>query len=248
MADIQQTSNKIITQDTLAQTDWRNQWLEIDTDPNDFATGKASLLLSTVPFIPEGDNFTDIPMYLIGLTQSFAWTEGLVGAMVPELGSSRKTNTVGTAMGSGTISRLMIHGNSLAANLFRPTLQFMASTESLSGLASKILSPSANTEWIKGLLAQDIDLWGSDLTANVDKVVSTGGLNSLMYKIPFGMVQIIRDPRQRTLEINFFEQCAMRGIQSGVSAGQFQMVQAVNFEFERVRPLSAFGPFNVSGD
>lgn len=245
MADV---SKKIINAETLAQTDWRNQWMEVETSANDFATGESSLLLATVPFLPEGDNFTDIPLYPIGLAQNFSWTEGLIGAMVPELGSSRKSNTVGTAMGSGAVSKLLIHGNSLASCLFRPALQFMQSTESLGTLYNKILSPSVNNEWIKGLLTQDIDIWSAELTDHIDKVITGGGLNSLMYKIPFGLVEIIRDPRQRTVAIHFFEQCALRGTQGGMSAGQFQLIQSVNFEFERMRTLASFGPFNVSGD
>ena len=69
-----------------------------------------------------------------------------------------------------------------------------------------------------------------------------------MYKIPFGLVEVVRDPRQRSVAINFFEQCALRGTQGGMSAGQFQLIQSVSFEFERIRALSSFGPFNVSGD
>lgn len=247
MADAK-TSKSIITSETLATTDWRNQWIETDTSANDFATGEGTLLISTVPFLPAGDNFSDVPMYPVGLTQQFSFTEGLIGAMVPELGSARKTNTVGTAMGSGTISRLLIHGNSLASCLLRPSLQFMASTSTLSTLADKILSPSTNTEWIKGLLTSATNLWDAELTEYIDKVVAAGGQNSLLYKIPFGLVEVIRDPKQRVVGINYFEQCGFRGMQGGVSAGQFQMIESMNFEFERVRAVAGFGPFSVSSD
>lgn len=246
MADA--TSNKVITAETLDTTDWRNQWIERETSANDFATGESTLLISTVPFLPGGDNFIDIPLYPLGLTQNFSYTEGIIGAMVPELGSSRKTNTAGSAMGSGTISKLLIHGNSLAASLFRPTFQFFATTETLSNLAYKVMSPSIDTEWIKGLLTSDIDIWSAELTEYIDRVVSGGGQNSLLYKMPFGLVEIVRDPKQRVININYFEQCGVRGTQGGVSQGQFQMIEAFNFEFERMRALSSFGPFNVSGD
>jgi hypothetical protein len=243
-----QPSNRIVSSEQLSKADWRNQFLEVATSADDFASGECSLVLATVPFLPAGDNFVDIPLYPVGLAQSFAYNEGLAGQMVPEIGSSRKINTAGTAMGSGSISKLIIHGNSLVGSLYRPAIAFINSTETLSVLSSKLVGGGGQAAWIKGLMAQDVDLFSSELTDYVDRVIAQGGLNSILYKIPFGLVEVKRDPRQRVLAINFLEQCGLRGTQSGLNAGQFQMIDQLSFEFERVRPLLAAGPFSLSND
>lgn len=242
-----QPSNRIVSADQMGSADYRNQFMEVATSASDFGTGDTSLVLSTVPFLPPGFNFTDLPLYPIGLAQSFAYNEGINGQMVPEIGSGRKTNTSGSTMGSGNISKLVIHGNSLTASLYRPTLAFISSTTSLSALASK-LTGSDSTGWVSGLAVQDIDLFSAGVSDYVDRVVASGGMSSLLYKIPFGMVEIKRDARQRVLAINFLEQCGIRGNQSGLNAGQFQLVDSLSFEFERVRPLLSVGPFSLSSD
>ena len=38
------------------------------------------------------------------------------------------------------------------------------------------------------------------------------------------------------------------GNQSGMSQGQFQMIDSMSFNFERVRALKAVGPFALSDD
>lgn len=243
-----QPSNRIVNTDQLSRADWRNQFLEVATSADDFATAESSLILSTVPFLPAGDNFVDIPLYPVGLAQNFGYNEGLNGQMVPEIGSSRKINTAGTAMGSGSISKLIVHGNSLVASLYRPALAFVASTTTLSKLKDKLIGGGGAPQWVKGMVAQDIDLFSADLTDYVDRVVAQGGLNGLLFKVPFGLVEIRRDPRQRVVAINFLEQCGIRGSQAGLNAGQFQMVDQLSFEFERVRPLMAAGPFTLSDD
>ena len=73
-------------------------------------------------------------------------------------------------------------------------------------------------------------------------------MNSLLYKIPFGLIEVKRDPRQRVTAINFLEQCMLLGNQSGMSQGQFQMIDSMSFNFERVRALKAVGPFALSDD
>lgn len=245
-----QPSNRIVNTEQLDKADWRNQFVEVATSADDFASGETSLVLSTVPFLPNGSTFTDIPLYPVGLAQSFAYNEGLVGQMVPEIGSARKINTAGTAMGSGSISKLIVHGSSLAASIYRPTLAFVNSTTTLSALSSKLIGvgSSASSSWINGLLTQSVDLFSADLTEYVDTVVAQGGLNGLLYKVPFGLIEVRRDPRQRCVAINFLEQCAMRGSQAGLNAGQFQLVDQISFEFERVRPLLGVGPFSLSSD
>lgn len=243
-----QPSNRIVTTEQLNKADWRNQFLEVATCADDFASGETSLILATVPFLPAGDNFVDIPLYPVGLAQSFGYNEGLVGQMVPEIGSARKINTAGTSMGSGSISKLVVHGNSLVGSLYRPVLAFINSTETLSRLNDKLIGGGGEAEWIKGMVAQDVDLFSADLTDYVDRVVAQGGLNGLLFKIPFGLIEVRRDPRQRVVALNFLEQCAIRGSQAGLNAGQFQLVDQLSFEFERVRPLLAAGPFSLSSD
>lgn len=241
-----QPSNRIVTEDMLNQADYRDQFMEMVTSPDDYASADTSLVLSTVPFLPVGLNFTDIPLYPVGLAQNFSYNEGLNGQMLPEIGSSRKINTSGSAMGSGAISKLLVHGNSLASSLYRPSLAFVMSTTSLSDIADKV--NGANNAWITGLLSPEIDLFSADLTSYIDNVVAQGGMNAILFKIPFGLIEIKRDMRQRVVSINFLEQCAYRGTQSGLSAGQFQIVDQVSFEFERVRPLQSIGPFSISTD
>lgn len=243
-----QPSNRVINAEQLSKADWRNQFLEVATSPDDYASGETSLILATVPFLPPGDNFVDVPLYPVGLAQSFSYNEGINGQMVPEIGSTRKVNTAGTAMGSGTISKLIVHGNSLVASLYRPVLAFINSTETLSKLKSKLVGGGGSAEWIKGLVVQDVDLFSAELTDYVDRVIAQGGMNSILMKIPFGLVEVRRDPRQRVVAINFLEQCGMRGTQGGLNAGQFQMVDQFSFEFERVRALLAVGPFSLSSD
>lgn len=243
-----QPSNKIVTAELLDQADYRDQFVEVATSPDDYASGESSLVLSTVPFLPAGRNFTDVPLYPVGLAQSFSYNEGLAGQMVPEIGSSRKISTSGTAMGSGAISKLTIHGNSLAASLYRPTLAFIQSTASLSALQQRLMGPDIDNNWLSGLMTQNVDLYSSELTEYVDSVVAQGGLNSLLFKVPFGLVEVKRDMRQRVVAINFLEQCSIRGTQSGLNAGQFQLIEQLSFEFERIRPMQAIGPFSLSND
>lgn len=241
-----QPTNKILNSKDLEATDYRKQFVEACTDATDFASADSSLLLATIPFLPVGDSFTDYPLYPIGIAQQFSYNEGLQGNFVPEIGSSRKSAASGTSMGSGSITRLAIHGNSLVASLYRPTLLWIASSPSLSTIQDKI--SGADKEWIQGLNTQNIDLFSSDIDDYVDRVIASGGMNSLIYKIPFGMIEIRRDPRQRVTAINFLEQCQLLGNQSGLSAGQFQIIEAMSFNFERVRPLKAIGPFALSKD
>ena len=243
-----QPSNRVVTAEQLSKADYRNQFAEMATSPDDFGSGDTSLILATVPFLPPGDNFVDIPLYPIGLAQNFAYNEGLVGQMVPEIGSARKTNTAGSGMGSGTISKLIVHGNSLVASIYRPVLAFINSTETLSKLTKKMAGADGDANWIKGMVLQDVDLFSAELTDYVDRVVAQGGMNSVLFKVPFGLMEIRRDNRQRVIAINFLEQCGMRGTQAGLNAGQFQLVDSLSFEFERVRPLLAAGPFSLSDD
>lgn len=241
-----QPSHKILNENNLAKGDYRDKFTEVVTSPNDFATGDSSLILSTVPFLPEGDTFVDTPIYPIGLTQNFNWSEGINGNFVPEIGSTRKINTAGTASGSGSISKLIFHGNSLLASLFRPTFFFMSAVPELKAIRDKILTSSSNQDWIKALAVQEFDLFGAELGDAVDRVVAPGGLNSLLYKLAFGIIELKRDPKQRVLAINYFEQCAIRGNQGGVGAGQFQQSDSISFDFERMRPLTTIGPFSLS--
>lgn len=242
-----QPSSRIVNTEQLEKADWRNQFVEVATSADDFASGDTSLILATVPFLPQGDNFVDIPLYPVGLAQSFAYNEGLIGQMVPELGSARKINTAGSSMGSGNISKLIVHGNSLVASLYRPVLAFINSCDTLSKITDK-LTGGERAEWIKGMVVQDVDLFSAELTDYVDRVVAQGGMNSVLFKIPFGLVEVRRDPRQRVVALNFLEQCGLRGTQAGLNAGQFQMIDQLSFEFERVRPLLAVGPFSLSND
>lgn len=243
-----QPSSRIITSDMLDQTDYRNQFIEVATRPDDFASADASILLSTVPFLPAGRNFTDIPLYPVGIAQNFSFNEGTSGQMIPEIGSARKISVNGSAMGSGSITRLLIHGNSLVACLYRPALAFVLSTTTLSEIKDRLMGEDS-VDWITGLnMDANIDLFSAEMTQYVDNVIAQGGMNSILYKIPFGLIEIKRDMRQRCVAINFLEQCSLRGSQSGESAGQSQLIEQLSFEFERVRPLTAVGPFSLSED
>lgn len=242
-----QILSKILNQVELANSDYRKKFVETSTSPNDFVTGDASLILSTTPFLPPGDSFVDLPMYPIGLTQQFSANEGIMGQFVPEIGSARKINTAGTASGSGSISRLEIHGTSLAAALFRPTFYFFSTIPELSGtFGNKLFASSSDAEWIKSLCTNGTDLYSADLSSAMDKVIAGGGMNGLLYKLPFGLLEVKRDARQRVCKINYYEQCAIRGQSDGMSAGQFQLQDNFSFEFERKRPLTTAGIFTLS--
>lgn len=241
-----QPTNNILTPNELDGSDYRKQFVEIASDATDFSTADSSLLLSTVPFIEIGSSFDDLPLYTIGIAQQFSYNEGLPGQFVGELGSSRKIGVSGTSSGSGMISRLSIHGNSLAAVLYRPTLLWIKATDTLQDILDRIAGE--DKQWIQGLNAQSVDMWDIDLDNEIDHVISAGGMNSLLFKIPFGLIEIKRDPRQRVTAINYLEQCLLLGNQSGLSAGQFQIIDSVSFNYERVRPLKAIGPFSLSAD
>lgn len=242
-----QPSNRVLTPEVLAKGDYRNNFIEVATEPNDFASADVSLLLSTVPFLPAGDHFVDIPLYPIGLTQNFNWNEGVTGRMVPEVGSARKVSTVGTAMGNGSISKLIVHGASLINSLYRPTVAFIKSAQTLDADSSKLFS-GGKTDWIKGLAVAGVDLYDAELGEYLDRVISSGGMNSILYKIPFGLIEVQRDPKQRVVAINYFEQCSIRGNNGGLSAGQPQLLSSISFEFERHRTLLAAGPFGLSSE
>jgi hypothetical protein len=241
-----QILNNILSPEQLDGSDYRKQFVEMNTDATDFVTADSSLLLSTVPFLPVGDSFTDIPLYPVGIAQQFSYNEGLAGQFIGEVGSSRKIGASGTAMGSGMISRLAVHGNSLVAALYRPTLIWIKSTDSLSDITDRIAG--TDKQWIQGLNAQSMDVFDADLDDYVDRVISAGGMNSLLFKIPFGLIEIKRDPRQRVTSINFLEQCVLLGNQNGLSAGQFQVIDSMSLNFERQRPLKGIGPFTLSDD
>lgn len=241
-----QPTNNILKSDQLSGTDYRQQFVEAVSDATDFTTADSSLLLSTVPFLQVGDSFSDVPLFPVGFAQQFSYNEGLSGQFIAEIGSSRKTGASGTAMGSGMISRLSIHGNSLAAALYRPTIAWILATDSLPDIIDRIAGDAK--EWIQGLNAQSINIFDLDTSDRLDRVISSGGMNSLLYKIPFGLIEIKRDPRQRVTAINFLEQCMLLGNQSGMSQGQFQMIDSMSFNFERVRALKAVGPFALSDD
>lgn len=242
-----QPSSKILTVDMLDHSDFRQQFVEVATHADDFATAETSLILATVPFLAAGDSFADVPLYPVGLTQSFTYNESLLGQFTPELGSYRKIGISGSSMGSGTISRLTLHGNSLAASLYRPALIFLGQCESLKDITDRIAGTSSK-QWIQALSSQDIDLFSANTDEYMDRVIAKGGLNGIMYKIPFGLIEVQRDPRQRVTAINFFEQCMFKGTQGGLSAGQFQLIEGMSFEYERLRPLKAVGPFSLSSD
>lgn len=243
-----QPSNRVVSTQQIARTDYRKHFVEASTHPFDYGTADSTLILSTVPFLPPGYNHNEVECYPVGLTQNFSWNEGLSGQFVPEIGSARKVNAAGSAIGSGTIAKLVIHGPSLAASLYRPTFAFLKSFQTTNQLEERsvhdaVVSSSASLDWIGGLVS--IAGETSNLN-NIDKVIASGGMNALLYKIPFGLVEITRDAEQRVLSINYFEQCALRGSQGGVSAGQFQLIDSMSFEFERVRPLLSIAGFSVS--
>ena len=60
-------------------------------------------------------------------------------------------------------------------------------------------------EWIQGLNGQTINIFSMDVDNYMDKVIAAGGLN-LLYKIPFGLVEINAIPRQRVVA-DYLEQC-----------------------------------------
>ena len=62
-----QPTNNILTPEQLDGTDYRKQYVEIMSDATDFATADTSLVLATVPFLPVGDSFVDIPLYPVGI-------------------------------------------------------------------------------------------------------------------------------------------------------------------------------------
>lgn len=242
-----QKSSVLMTAEYMDRTDWRTKFVEVNTSPDDFASADCSLILATIPFLPAGDHFVDIPLSLVGLTQNFGWSEGASGQMVPEVGSDRKINVTGTSMGSGSIARLHLHGNSLLTALYRPTLQWLKESKTLHDINTRTIAPIAAPGWINALLSSNVDIYSSnDLSEYLDKVVATGGMGSPLFKMPFGLIDVKRDARQRVLSINFLEQCSLRGNQSGLSAGQFQLQESISFEFERVRPLMSAGPFSLS--
>lgn len=241
-----QPTGRVLTPEQMEATDYRNQFVENVTDATDFATADSSLVISTIPFLPAGDSFDDVPLYPVGICQSFSYNEGLQGQFIPEIGSSRKIGGSGSTMGSGQIQRLSLHGNSLLASLYRPTVAWIKASKTLSKLLDKFSGENAN--WISGVKAQDISLFDESLDNYVQRVIAAGGLNSPLFKVPFGLLEIRRDPRQRVTAINYLEQCSLRGDQAGLSAGQFQIAEAVNFEYERKRPLKGIGPFVVSSD
>lgn len=241
-----QPVNNVLSPADLDATDYRKQFGEVATSSADFVTADSTLILSTVPFLPIGTSFTDIPLYPVGIVQQISYNEGNPSQFVGELGSSRKVATAGTSVGSGMISRLALHGNALVAALYRPTLIWIQSTDSLTEILDRISGD--DKQWLSGFVSQDLDLFGAETGDFVDRVVSAGGLSSLLYKIPFGLVEIKRDPRQRVTAINFLEQCIIQGDQAGLSAGQFQVMDSISFGYERKRALKAIGPFGVSGD
>lgn len=241
-----QPTDKILTPNQLDGSDYRKQFIEVASDATDFVTADTSLILSTVPFLRPGDSFVDIPLYPVGITQQFSYNEGLPGQFIGEIGSSRKVGASGSASGSGMISRLAVHGNSLVAALYRPTLLWLSATESLEDVKDKIMG--TDKEWIQGLNAQALDLFSADVTDHVDRVVAAGGMNSALFKIPFGLVEIRRDARQRVTQINYLEQCMLLGDQGGLSAGQFQVMDSMSFNYERKRPMKCVGPFSLSDD
>lgn len=241
-----QPTNNILSPAQLDGADYRKQYVEMMTDATDFATADTSLILATVPFLPMGDSFVDIPLYPVGITQNFSYNEGLPGQFIAETGSSRRIGVSGTASGSGQISRLVVHGNSLTAALYRPALIWMQSCKNLADYLDRIAGD--DKEWIQGLNGQTINMFDMDVDNFMDRVVSSGGLNSVLYKLPFGLVEIKRDPRQRVVEINYLEQCMILGDQAGMSAGQFQLMDSMSFQYERKRPLKAIGPFSLSDD
>lgn len=245
-----QPSNRIVSSNQIARTDYRKHFVEASTHPFDYATADSTLVLATVPFLPPGYNHNEVDVYPVGLTQNFSWNEGIAGTFVSEIGSSRKVNTAGSSIGSGTIAKMVIHGPSLATALYRPTFTFLKSFSSLSSLNEKsahdsVISSSESMRWIAGLVSNAGDI---ENLANIDSVIASGGMNSLMYKIPFGLISVTRDAKGRVLGINFFEQCSLRGTQGGVSAGQFQLVDSMSFEFERVRPLLSVAGFTLSDE
>lgn len=241
-----QPTNYILSPEQLDATDYRKQFVEVGTHATDFVTGDTTLILSTVPFYPVGDSFSKMPLYAVGIAQQFSYNEGLPAQPVPEVGSSRRIIASGTASGNGMISRLAFHGNSLVAALYRPVLAFIQSTDSLNDIADRIVG--TDKQWIQALNAQNLDLYSADMDAYVDRVIAAGGMNALLYKVPFGLVIVKRDPRQRATSINFLEQCILAGNQDGLSSGQFQVVDSFSFQFERMRPLKAIGPFSLSDD
>ena len=243
-----QPVSKILNADEMSHADYRKKFVGSTTHPNDFVSADQSLVLSTVPFLPAGDAFVDIPLFPIGLCQQFSVSEGLNGQFIPEVGSTRKVNAAGTAAGSGNITRLEYFGNSLSAVLYRPTFYFMAAVPELADLSSKIFASTNSNDWLKSICSPDLDLYSLDLSAAMDRVIGDGGLNGLLYKLPFGLIEVKMDARQRVTKINFYEQCALRGQSGGMSAAQFQIADNLSFEFERKRPLLTAGIFSLSTD
>jgi hypothetical protein len=241
-------SSKVITSSNIAQHDYRDKFLETVTHPNDFATADASLIFSTFPFLPAGTAFADIPLSLLGLTQNFNWNEGATTQYVPSVGTYRTLGVSGKAQGSGMISKLTLHGNSLVTALYRPTFAFMQAVTEFDNAADKIFSVDSDTDWIKGLLSADLDIYAAELDDLTNNVIATGGLDSLLYSIPFGLVAVKNDARNKTVAIDYFEQCLVMGVQDGMTAAQFQLSDSVSFGFERRRGLTVLGSFTLNGD
>ena len=233
-------------EDNLNSHDFRDKHIETISHPNDFTTADATLLFSTYPFLPPGDSFNDIPLHLIGYVQQFGWNEGVPGVMLGELGSDRRSNTAGSSTGQASITRIQTHGNSLAAALYRPSFYYYMAHPSLDGIRRRLFTGGGEPEWLKGLASDGVNMYTADLSDHLEKVIAMGSTNSLLYKLPFGIIAVRQDPKQRVTGITFFEQCALRSIQNSFSAGQFQIYDNVSMEYERSRPMLSVGDFMLS--
>ena len=241
-----QPINMITTSKNMHKSDHRNNYQELLTHPFDITSGDATQIIATVPFLPAGEYFMNIPANMVGVCQQFGINETLPGTMLTHMGTSRKVGVSGNTQCMGSMTRLQIHGNSLVTALYRSTFYYILEHPELQHILNRLFTTGAEPEWIKGINSNGFNPFSSDLSSHLDKVIATGSLTSMLFKFPFGLIIVKKDQKQRVTDIKFLEQCHIRGQNEGVSAGAFQMYDSLTFEFERVRPLTCFNNYSLS--
>ena len=188
-----------------------------------------------------------LPVYPVGVTQSFSMGQSKAVQRIFEIGSDRSYFITGRTVGQVSLGRIMYHGPSLLRCMYA---FFDTSNDSTAG-AYKIspLIPKAEA----GSIANISPL---DLTSSPQVPFSAGGgvtqksikippgydnlfcnLASDLFSQPFGLLLMMKDNNGATYGAFYLEQCYMPQHSWGFEANGMVVSEQTSIQYERLVPV-----------
>jgi hypothetical protein len=236
---------------------WQAEHVQTEIQNGEYVSSESTLVLAgparlsmlSGQAVTEGGDVVSSANSLIplGLLQNIAITQNRQLTRLFEIGSKRSYFVPGRLFANFSIGRIMFFGPSLLRLLYAlapvgasrrlgPFGQILGTAEddSNGGAATVTSIPKYDnlfpSEQLKGVPG-----WGGTPgETNRDFFVN---LASELFNVPFGLVLVFKDTRNRPYGAMFLEDCYIESHQMGVDANQVVIAESVTGQFDSVAPI-----------